>query len=218
MSKSRTSSEAPGDPFRGAPARALLMVVSAPSGGGKTTLCDLLLATSSGIAYSVSCTTRKPRAGEEPGKSYHFLSEEEFERRVAGGEFLEHATVHGHRYGTLRRTVHGALARGLDIVMAIDVQGAAEVRRIAAAPRADPLVRRGFVDIFIAPPSEEELLARLKGRGLDSGETILRRMANAQGELARWREYRYVVVNDRVEEAVARLRAIREAEHCRNVG
>lgn len=195
--------------------RPLLIVMSAPSGGGKTTLCRRWLAESRNLVCSVSCTTRKPRPGEEPGVCYHFLSEACFAERVARGDFLEHALVHGHRYGTLKETVLQALVRNVDILLVIDVQGAATLRRQALAPDSHPLIRNGFTDVFVAPPSFEVLKERLHGRGTDSPEVIETRLRNAMTEMALWPEYRYVVVNDDLEEALSRLKAIREAEHCR---
>ena len=195
--------------------RPLLIVLSAPSGAGKTTLCARWVAESEGLDYSVSCTTRKPRPGEIPGRSYHFLSEDDFVRREARGDFLEHALVHGNRYGTLRETVLESMRGGRDIVMAIDVQGAAAIRRQALASDAPPLIRSGYTDIFVVPPSFAVLRERLTGRGTDAPDVIATRLANAAGEMARWREYRYVVVNGELEEAVRRLQAIRQAEHSR---
>ena len=196
-------------------ARPLLIVVSAPSGGGKTTLCDRLLADSPNMLYSVSCTTRPPRGNEVNGQDYHFLSKTEFERRVAAGEFMEHAVVHGHQYGTLRQAVVEALRSGKDVLMDIDVQGAAQIRRAAAAGEA--ILKNAFVDMFVAPPSMAVLRDRLRNRKEDAAEVIERRLKNAEQELARWQEYDYLVVNDDLERAYAELKAIVTAEHCRNV-
>ncbi|MFO7534990.1 MAG: guanylate kinase [Kiritimatiellia bacterium] len=193
----------------------LLMVLSAASGAGKTTLCTRWVGEADGLVASVSCTTRPPRTGEVAGRSYHFLDEADFLRRVKRGDFLEHALVHGHHYGTLRETVLGALMAGRDIVMTIDVQGAAQLRGQALAPDTHPLIRNGFTDVFIVPPSFAVLRERLTGRGTDSEAVIATRLHNAAGEMERWREYRYVVVNDDLETALGRLRAIRQAEHCR---
>lgn len=190
----------------------LLLVVSAPSGAGKSTLCDRLLAEFPDIEYSVSCTTRRPRGAEVDGRDYHFLSREAFEERVARGEFLEHAEVHGNFYGTLRATVLDAFARGRSIVMDIDVAGAAQVReRVAALPADNPL-RRGFADIFIAPPSMEELRRRVVSRGEDPPEAIELRMRNAVEEMKSAPLYRHFLVNDDLERAYAEFRAIVLAE------
>ncbi len=186
----------------------LLIVMSAPSGAGKSTLCDLLLQEFPEISYSVSCTTRAPRGEEEDGQDYFFLSPAEFDRYVAEGRLLEHATVHGNRYGTPAAPVREAFAEGQSVLMDIDVAGAEQVRRyVATLPEDDPL-RQGFVDIFIEPPDMEELRRRLEGRGEDSPETIALRLGNAQGEMARAGEYRYRVVNDDLQMAYRRLRDI----------
>ena len=186
----------------------LLIVMSAPSGAGKSTLCDLLLQEFPEISYSVSCTTRAPRGEEEDGQDYFFLSPAEFDRYVAEGRLLEHATVHGNRYGTPAAPVREAFAEGQSVLMDIDVAGAEQVRRyVATLPEDDPL-RQGFVDIFIEPPDMEELRRRLEGRGEDSPETSALRLGNAQGEMARAGEYRYRVVNDDLQMAYRRLRDI----------
>jgi guanylate kinase len=170
------------------------------------------------MAYSISCTTRPPRGGEAHGRDYYFLPAAEFERRVAAGEFLEHATVHGHRYGTLRQAVVDALAAGRDVLMDIDVQGAAQIRRQALDPAADPRLRRAFVDVFIVPPSAAELRRRLEARAEDAPGAIERRLCNAALEMPHWREYRYLIVNDQLDAAYAELKAVVLAEHCRIAG
>ena len=185
--------------------RALLIVISAPSGAGKSTLCERLLAERADIVYSVSCTTREPRGREVDGKDYVFLDDDDFEAHVAGGEFLEHAEVHGHRYGTLRETVAGAMGCGKSVLMDIDVQGAAQIRESLAGAADDDILRRGFVDIFIAAPSAEELRRRLDVRGEDSAETIERRLKNAVTEMASAGSYMYRVVNDDLDVAFGEL-------------
>lgn len=197
------------------PVRSLLVVVSAPSGGGKTTLCERLLAEFHQMVYSVSCTTRAPRDGEIDGTDYYFISEEEFERRVQYDEFVEHATVHGHRYGTLRRFIERGFASGRDVLMDIDVQGASQIReKLSTLPASDAL-RRGFVDAFIAPPSIEVLRKRLHLRGKDADAVIERRLQQAENEMRRWREYKYLIVNDRLDASYDALRSIVVAEHHR---
>lgn len=197
------------------PIRSLLIVVSAPSGGGKTTLCERLLAEFHQMIYSVSCTTRPPREGEVDGRDYFFITEEEFDKRVKAGEFLEYATVHGYRYGTLRRFIERGFATGRDVLMDIDVQGATQIRqRLRALSPQDPL-RRGFVDVFIAPPSIEVLRKRLYLRGKDSDEVIERRIRQAEEELRHFKEYQYVIVNERLDAAYDALRSIVIAEHHR---
>jgi len=194
--------------------RALLLVVSAPSGAGKTTLCHRLMTEFPSIRYSISCTTRAPRAGERDGHDYHFLSERDFEVRRAAGEFLEYACVHDHWYGTLRQPVREALAAGGDVIMDIDVQGAATLRAGIRERLDDPL-HDAYVDVFIAPPSLDSLRDRLQARGQDAPDVIARRLKNAENEMARWREYRYLVVNDQLDAAYDQLRAIVLAERCR---
>ncbi|MBU4460944.1 MAG: guanylate kinase [Verrucomicrobia bacterium] len=186
----------------------VLLIVSAPSGAGKTTLCDRLLAEFPSMAYSVSCTTRVPRAGEVDGEDYHFLSEAEFRRRLDAGDFLEHATVHGHLYGTPRSLVERSLCSGRDVLMDIDVQGAAQIRDAARRAAPDDPVRRGYADVFIAPPSLAVLRQRLEGRGTDARDVIERRLRKAEAEMERSGEYMHVVVNDVLDAAYDRLRAI----------
>lgn len=192
--------------------RALCVVVSAPSGAGKTTLCERLLAEFTGMAYSVSCTTRPARPGEMDGRSYVFMDEPEFKRRIEAGEFLEHAEVHGCWYGTSRRDVEDALAAGRDVLMDIDVQGAASIRSLALAAPGSAL-GRAYVDIFIMPPDIGTLEQRLRGRGKDSDDVIRKRLRNAVREMERQGEYRYSIMNDSLDKAYARLRAIIIAEH-----
>lgn len=197
------------------PVRSLLIAVSAPSGGGKTTLCERMLAEFHQMVYSVSCTTRAPREGEVDGTDYFFITEDEFSRRVAADEFLEHANVHGHRYGTLRRFIERGFASGRDVLMDIDVQGAAQIRAtLARLPPQNPL-RRGFVDVFIAPPSIDVLRKRLQLRGKDAEAVIERRVQQAENEMQRWPEYRYLIVNDRLDASYDALRSIVIAEHRR---
>lgn len=187
----------------------MLLVVSGPSGSGKTTLCRRL-ADSGEVRYSISCTTRSPRPGELNGRDYHFLDRTEFERRLAAGDFLEHAVVHGNLYGSLKSEVIARLAAGEDVVMDIDVQGAEQVRSCQ-----DEEIRRSAVDLFVMPPSEAELLARLSGRGTDSQETISLRMTNALEEMSHWRKYTYLLLSSTREEDYARFLALVTAERMR---
>ena len=164
-----------------------LLIVSGPSGSGKTTLCRR--AEADGLtAYSISCTTRAPRPGEQDGVDYHFLSPEVFAAKVAAGEFLEHATVHGNSYGTLKADIIDLLQQGKNVVMDIDVQGAASIRACE-----DAIIRRAYADIYIHVPSAE-LEARLRGRQTDSEEVIQLRLRNAAAEDARQGEYQYALV------------------------
>ncbi len=187
----------------------ILLVVSGPSGSGKTTLCRRLAAEGE-ARYSISCTTRPPREGERDGRDYHFLDPAAFATKAAAGAFLEHAAVHGHHYGTLLAPVLDALSAGTDIAMDIDVQGAAQIR----ASR-HPAIRRATVDLFVMPPSEDELRARLAGRATDSPEVIALRMRNALAEMARWPDYTYRLLSGTREQDYARLRAILTAERLR---
>ncbi len=183
----------------------LFIVMSAPSGCGKSTLIDMLLQEYHDIVYSISCTTRAPRGDEEDGLDYHFLSKERFEELIGEDAFLEYANVHDNYYGTLRAPIEEVLSEGSSMILDIDVQGAAKVReRVRALPNTDPL-KIGYVDIFVMPPSMDELRARLEGRGTDSRESIERRLANAEGEIARSGEYMYKVVNDDLAIAYKRL-------------
>ncbi len=197
----------------------LLVVLSAPSGAGKSTLCQYLRESFANLAYSVSCTTRAPRGQERDGAEYFFLSAAEFRRRVAAGEFLESALVHGNYYGTLKATVREAIARGDSVLMDIDVQGAAQIRE---ALRRDDTLRNvgdGFVDIFVRPPSLDVLRRRLELRGEDSAAVIAGRLERAAAELAAGGAYRFTVVNDRLETAQAELAGIlRRAAEMRNNG
>jgi guanylate kinase len=182
----------------------LVFIVSGPSGSGKSTLVAKMLEVA-GTMFSISCTTRPPRTTEIAGKWYDFISEEEFSRRVRQGEFLEHARVFGkHQYGTPRRSLEEARNRGLDLVLEIDVQGAAQVRM--ALPSA--------VAIFILPPAKQELERRLRARGLDADEEITRRMARASQEIQRYSEYDFLVVNDDVDRAGREIQAITLAARC----
>lgn len=174
----------------------LFIVMSAPSGCGKSTLIDMLLQEYHDIVYSISCTTRAPRGEEEDGIDYHFKTKERFEELIAENAFIEYANVHGNYYGTLKAPIEEVLAEGNSMVLDIDVQGAARVRDyVRALPNTDPM-KIGYVDIFVNPPSMEELRARLEGRGTDSRATIERRLAGAEAEMARAGEYMFQVTND----------------------
>ncbi|MCR5413098.1 MAG: guanylate kinase [Kiritimatiellae bacterium] len=183
----------------------LFIVVSAPSGCGKSTLIDMLLQEYSDIVYSISCTTREPRGEEEDGLDYHFKTKERFEELIAENAFIEYANVHGNYYGTLKAPIEEVLAEGNSMIMDIDVQGAAKVREyVRSLPNTDPM-KIGYVDIFIMPPSMEELRRRLEGRGTDSQAVIEKRLANAEGEMERAGEYMYKVTNDDLGHAYKRL-------------
>ena len=183
----------------------LFIVMSAPSGCGKSTLIDMLLQEYHDIVYSISCTTRAPRGEEEDGLDYHFLTRERFEELLREDAFIEHAEVHGNYYGTLKRPIVEVLAEGNSMILDIDVQGAAKVRDyVRSLPNTDPL-KIGYVDIFINPPSLEELRERLEHRGTDSAAVIEKRMRNAEGEMARAGEYMFQVTNDDLSVCYKRL-------------
>ncbi len=184
----------------------ILFVVSAPSGAGKTTLCDALRQTPD-FVYSVSCTTRAPRAGEIEGEDYHFLSEADFLQRVAEGEFLEHAQVHEHYYGTLRGPICSDLENGVDVLIDVDTQGADSIRTYN-----DEFVRRALCDVFIMPPDLEELRRRLTKRGTERREQIELRLTNAAREMELWRDYRYTIISRSMEEDLQKFRHIMGAE------
>ncbi len=183
----------------------LFIVMSAPSGCGKSTLIDMILQEYPDVCYSISCTTREPRGEEENGLDYHFKSKERFEELIKENAFLEYACVHGNYYGTLKQPIVEVLNEGNSMILDIDVQGAAKVREyVRGLPNNDPL-KIGYVDIFILPPDMEELRRRLEGRGTDTQEVIEKRLANAEGEIARADEYMFKVTNDDLAMAYKRL-------------
>jgi guanylate kinase len=179
-----------------------VFVITGPSGVGKGTLIEQLLGRVPELELSISATTREPRPGEVDGREYHFLSPEEFRRRIESGDFLEHASYSGNHYGTLRNEVEGRLAEGRSVVLEIEVQGARQVRD--AMPEA--------VQIFIAPPDEAVLRERLEGRGTDSPDDIEQRLRTAEVELAARSEFPHVVVNDEVQKAAAELERLVRGE------
>ena len=183
----------------------ILFVISSPSGGGKGTLIRRLREAVPGVGYSVSWTTRAPRPGEVDGVHYRFVSEAEFDAMIRSGGFVEWANVHGHHYGTTRAAVGLALSQGLDIVLEIDVQGARTVRAALES----------VVSVFILPPSFEVLRQRLTRRMTERPEELELRLANARGEVAEYRHFDYLVLNDEVERAAAQLAAIVWAERAR---
>lgn len=187
----------------------ILFLVSGPSGSGKTTLCRRL-ADEGEARYSTSCTTRPARPGEKDGHDYHFLSHEEFAENIRQHAFLEYAIVHGNSYGTLLSEVTEPLGHGVDVVMDIDVQGAAQVRNCP-----DLRIRAALVDLFVMPPSEEELRARLTGRQTDAPEVIALRMKNALAELQHWPSYQYRLLSDTRENDYSRFKTLLIAERMR---
>lgn len=187
-----------------------LCVVSGPSGSGKTTLCQSVC--DAGLArYSISCTTRKPRPGEQDGDHYHFLSEEAFLEKAMKGEFLEYARVHGNLYGTLKSEVTRHILDGHDVVMDIDVQGAALIRQTP-----DSVIQQSLVDIFILLPSVEELERRLRGRGTEEKQAFDLRMKNSLEEMRQWASYQYTILSGTREEDLERFQHILMAERHRS--
>ena len=187
----------------------IFFLVAGPAGVGKSTLLTQLVAGETGLVKAISVTTRPPRAGEVEGAAYYFWDEARFKAALSRGEFLEQAVVHGHHYGTPARFVAEKLAAGLDVIKDIDVQGVQQVRRTQAYRYP------GSVAIFILPPSHDELVRRLKGRGSEDAQTFAMRLKTAENELLHVSEYDYVVVNDNLPDALAHLKAIRLAEHCK---
>ena len=178
--------------------RGTLFIVAAPSGAGKSSLVNAVLAREPGIALSISFTSRAPRPGERHAQHYHFVDKAEFERMIAAGDFFEHALVHGDYKGTARQSVEPQLAAGKDVLLEIDWQGARQVRE--KMPDA--------VSVFILPPSKDALETRMRNRGQDSEETIARRLAAAREEMSHYDEFDYVIVNEHFDAAAAELRAI----------
>ena len=187
----------------------ILFLISAPSGGGKSTLLKML-SDAPDFVYSISCTTRAPRPGEVDGSDYHFLSVAEFERRIAAGDFIEHANVHGNFYGTLRQTILDSMGSGRDVLMDVDIQGAAKIRTDAEAR-----LHAALVDIFLLPPSIDEVRRRLLKRGTETPEQLDVRLRNAKTEMAAWRNYRYTILSGTPMQDFENFRAIMQAERMR---
>lgn len=186
--------------------RGFMLVLSSPSGAGKTTIARGLLERDTGITMSVSVTTRMMRPGEIEGLDYHFIDQQRFDRMAESGDLLEHARVFGNCYGTPRMAVEDALGAGRDVLFAIDWQGAQQLAQNA---------RDDLVSVFVLPPSVTELERRLRGRGQDSEEVIANRMAKASNEISHWPEYDYVIVNSDVDESIAAVASILHAERLR---
>ena len=184
----------------------ILFVISAPSGAGKTTLVEALRQ-SPDFVYSISCTTRAPRAGEIEGEDYQFLSAADFHARVKARDFLEYAQVHGDYYGTLRKPLLSNLKNGVDVLIDIDTQGAATIRNCD-----DSFIRQALTDVFIMPPDLDELRRRLMKRGTETAEQIDSRLVTAAREMELWRDYRYTIISRSVEEDLQKFRHIMGAE------
>jgi len=192
----------------------LLLVISAPSGGGKTTLCHQLLANNPNITRAITCTTRPPRPGEKDGVDYYFLDAETFLKRVQAGHFLEHATVYGHSYGTLKSEILEKLRSGKDVFLSVDVQGVASICERASA---DPELKEALVTVFLTPASIGELEARLRKRNSDSEEVIQTRLGKAREEIAQWPHFQYLIISTSIDEDLRRMQAIIEAEKMRTI-
>lgn len=190
----------------------LLILISAPSGAGKTTLCEQLLANHPEITRAVTCTTRAPRAGERNGVDYHFLSRPEFEQRIQAGEFLEHANVYGNLYGTLKTEILERLRTGKHVLLNIDVQGAATVRQQA---KSHAELGAALISVFLTPDSFSVLEQRLRKRGTDSEDVIQRRLLTARQELEQYRHFDYLLISTSIGEDLRRMQTILEAERMR---
>ncbi len=193
-------------------ANPLLILMSAPSGGGKTTLCRQLLRARRNLVRAVTCTTRPPRKGEKNGVDYYFLRAEDFLRRVQAGNFLEHATVYGNSYGLLKSELLGKLRAGKDVLLNVDVQGAATIRQ---AVQHEPELKNALITIFLTPTSLAEIERRLKRRGADSPEVIRKRVTAARQEIVQWKNFDYLLISGSKQEDLRLALAIIEAEKMR---
>lgn len=189
--------------------RGLLIILSSPSGAGKSTLARRLMAWDEGLKFSVSATTREPRPGEEHGREYYFMSEEEFKQQVTEGEMLEHAHVFGNFYGSPAGPVRSTIDSGQDVLFDVDWQGEIQIRNSDLGKHA--------LSIFILPPSIRELRRRLETRAQDSEDVIAKRMLKSWDEISHWGYYDYVLINDNLDETEAKLRTIVEAERMRRI-
>lgn len=192
------------------PRKGILLLLSGPAGSGKSTLLRRALSEDRNLIFSISCTTRSPREGETDGQDYHFLSDDEFSKRVENNEFLEHAEVHKWRYGTLSNAVVDILNKGKDVIMDIDVQGADQVRA-----SNDPVISDALVDVFLTTSDTTELEKRLRGRDSEDEETFQLRMQTAVDEIKRWRDYTYCILSGNHEEDFKVLSSILVTERMR---
>tara|TARA_Y100000758_G_scaffold209109_1_gene149721 strand:+ start:360 stop:989 length:630 start_codon:yes stop_codon:yes gene_type:complete len=192
------------------PRKGILLLLSGPAGSGKSTLLRRALSEDRNLVFSISCTTRSPREGETDGQDYHFLSDDEFSKRVENNEFLEHAEVHKWRYGTLSNAVVDILNKGKDVIMDIDVQGADQVR-----DSKDPVISDALVDVFLTTSDTTELEKRLRGRDSEDEDTFQLRMQTAVDEIKRWRDYTYCILSGNHEEDFKVLSSILAAERMR---
>jgi guanylate kinase len=191
----------------------LLILISAPSGGGKTTLCAQLLKARPEMTRAITCTTRAPRPGEKDGVDYHFFDASEFLKRLHAGNFLEHATVYGNSYGILKSELLGKLREGKDVLLNVDVQGAATIREQA---ENEPELKRALVTVFLTPTPLSVLEERLKKRAADSPAVIQKRLAVARQEIAQWKNFDYLLISGSKQEDLRRTLAIIESEKMRS--
>ena len=212
MNVESRKSKAEGRPPREAGGGPLLILISAPSGGGKTTLCQQLLAARPDMTRAITCTTRAPRPGEKNDVDYYFIDPADFQRRVQAGEFIEHATVFGRSYGILRSELRNKLWRSKDVLLNVDVQGAATIRDRALA---EPELKRALVTVFLTPPSIAVLEERLKKRASDAPEEIQKRLGIARKEIAQWKNFDYLLISTTILEDLRRMLVIVEAEKMR---
>lgn len=188
-------------------------MISAPSGGGKTTLCQKLLAARPDMIRAVTCTTRPPRAGEQDGTDYYFLDAAAFLKRLQAGNFIEHATVYGQSYGVLKAELLSKLRQGKDVLLNVDVQGAATIR---ARAEEDAELKDALVMVFLTPAALTEIERRLRRRGTDSAAVIEKRLSVARQEIAQWKHFDYLLISTSMEEDLRRMLAIVEAEKMRS--
>ena len=212
MNVESRKSKVEGRPPREAGGGPLLILISAPSGGGKTTLCQQLLAARPDMTRAITCTTRAPRPGEKNDVDYYFIDPADFQRRVQAGEFIEHATVFGRSYGILRSELRNKLWRSKDVLLNVDVQGAATIRDRALA---EPELKRALVTVFLTPPSIAVLEERLKKRASDAPEEIQKRLGIARKEIAQWKNFDYLLISTTILEDLRRMLVIVEAEKMR---
>lgn len=183
----------------------IALILSGPSGSGKSSISKEIMKRHPDVAFSISCTTRAPRGTEQNGVDYHFLSREDFRKKIEAGDFIEYAEVHGNYYGTLKSEVVNRVTKGIDVILDIDVQGAAKVHELC---KTNEIFRDCAEFVFVAPPSHAELERRLRGRGTDAEEVILKRLKNSILEISRWREYSYLLINDDFANAVEKFNAL----------
>jgi len=212
MNVESRKSKVEGRPPREAGGGPLLILISAPSGSGKTTLCQQLLAARPDMTRAITCTTRAPRPGEKNDVDYYFIDPADFQRRVQAGEFIEHATVFGRSYGILRSELRNKLWRSKDVLLNVDVQGAATIRDRALA---EPELKRALVTVFLTPPSIAVLEERLKKRASDAPEEIQKRLGIARKEIAQWKNFDYLLISTTILEDLRRMLVIVEAEKMR---